>query len=103
MRANVVGNDIFLPSEDKDEMPVFDTDGTLTPEGLALLGHEAGHVWQNQNEGTGYIGESLLGQINHTLFGDLTGAPDPYEWRSECPPGLSSRIWGQNNRLRWQN
>ncbi len=40
------GNNIFMRQEwnDKD---IFKDDGTLTEDGLHLLGHEAGHVWRS--------------------------------------------------------
>ncbi len=89
MRANVIGNDIFMPKTNPQGEAIFNSDGTMTPEGLELLGHEVAHVHQYQNDGTSYIGESLLGQINHTVFDKWipTGAPDPYDWRDDVIAG----------------
>lgn len=54
------GNDIFLRQEWGGD--IFEEDGTLTEAGLNLLGHEAGHVWQNQNGGITYVGDALITQ-----------------------------------------
>jgi len=93
MRANVVGNDVFMPDQvsiDGTWRDVFNTDGTMTTAGMELLGHEVAHVWQFQKHGTRYIGESLLGQMNHLVFDKLLpiGAADPYEWHGEVFTGV---------------
>jgi len=54
------GNDIFMRQEWGGD--IFNDDGTLTQAGLELLGHEAGHVWQNQNGGISYVGDALISQ-----------------------------------------
>ena len=88
LRANVIGNDIFMPQQDEEGQAVFNADGTMTQAGLALLGHEAAHVWQYQGDGTAYISASLIGQINYNLFKDLTGVSSPYEWYSDVASGV---------------
>jgi len=72
---HAIGNDIFIPED------YFNSDGSLTTEGpdsgLDLLAHEAGHVWQFQNDGASYIGDAAISyaqsQIEH---GDRNGAYD---------------------------
>ena len=54
------GNDVFLRQAWGGD--IFEDDGTLTEAGLHLLGHEVGHVWQNQNGGITYVGEALIAQ-----------------------------------------
>lgn len=56
-----VGNDIFIRQfwGDRAVYP----DMTLTTAGMRLLGHEVAHVWQYQNVGAGYIGDSLMTQV----------------------------------------
>lgn len=55
-----VANDIFI-RQLWGSRTVY-PDGSLTVAGLRLLGHEAAHVWQYQNTGAGYIGDSLMTQ-----------------------------------------
>ena len=66
------GNDIFMRQEWGGD--IFNDDGTLTEEGLHLLGHEVGHVWQNQNGGITYVGDALI-----TQGLDFIGVGDGYE------------------------
>ncbi len=56
-----VANDIFM-RQHWGSRTVY-PDGSLTGAGLRLLGHEAAHVWQYQNTGAGYIGDSLMTQL----------------------------------------
>lgn len=56
-----VGNEIFLRK--KWGTRLYYDDLSLSDEGLRLLGHEACHVWQFQNGGAKYIGDSLITQI----------------------------------------
>ena len=53
--AHAVGNTVYMPADQ------FDSNGKLTASGLETLGHEVGHVWQNQNGGGDYIGNALSG------------------------------------------
>ncbi len=55
-----VGNDIFLRKNWGTRL--YYDDLSLSNEGLRLLGHEACHVWQSQNGGAKYIGDSLITQ-----------------------------------------
>lgn len=56
-----VGADIFLRQFWGDD--IFHDDRSLTPAGLRLLGHEVCHVWQFQQNGASYIGDSLMTQL----------------------------------------
>ena len=77
--ARTVGNTLYMKEE------YFNDDGSLTSEGLTTLGHEMGHVWQNQNGGGDYMHNALWSQawaeIKH---GDRNVA---YDWRK----GLQER------------
>ena len=84
-----VGNEIFLPDAIDNGQPMFRPDGTLTPAGIRLLGHEAAHVWQYQNEGSGYIS----GSIGEQLIETIAGGDDPYDWESAVSGGrTNSRV-----------
>ena len=51
----------------------------LTDQGLLVLAHEMGHVWQYQNGGLAYIPLSLIAQLRASMSGgSRSGA---YEWR----------------------
>ena len=54
MDPHVVGNDVFLPEGS------FGPDGQLHENGMDLLAHEVGHVWQFQNGGAGYLSSALF-------------------------------------------
>lgn len=56
-----VGGDIFIRQFWGDH--AVNPDTTLTASGMRLLGHEVAHVWQYQNLGAGYIGDSLMTQV----------------------------------------
>ncbi|MEM7201937.1 MAG: hypothetical protein AAF628_16845 [Planctomycetota bacterium] len=74
MTAHVVGNTAYMPKE------YFNEDGTLTRRGMGVLGHEAGHIWQNQNGGGDYIHEALFAQLGAMIEeGDRNGAYDYVE------------------------
>ena len=73
MDAHVVGNQIYMPRRFDDGESIFTPENTLTSDGLRLLGHEAAHVWQFQQEGSGYITESLVRQL-------YDGDQDTYSW-----------------------
>ncbi|WP_157736218.1 hypothetical protein [Granulosicoccus antarcticus] len=81
MRANVVGNDIFMPES------AFEADGvTLTEDGLETLGHEMGHIWQFQNRGPDYISSAILSQHSHGSEGVGTG--EGYDWLAVADEGV---------------
>ena len=72
-RANVVGNDVFLPESS------FEADGTtLTAAGLETLGHEIAHVWQYQNRGADYLSGAIFAQVTEGATGVGTGGA--YDW-----------------------
>jgi len=79
LRAHVIGNDIFLPEQHHGN-PVFNADGTLTDEGVELLNHEFGHVWQFQNGGYGYIHDAIWAQSGPGQEG--------YDWRAAINNGV---------------
>jgi hypothetical protein len=62
--------------------------GDLNANGLDLLSHEMGHVWQYQHGGLGYIQDSLLHQIAFGLEGR-----DPYDWKRYAEGGVSFERW----------
>jgi len=82
LEANVVGTEIFMPNKLDDGTQTFNSDGSLTPGGMALLGHEAAHAWQYQHHGTSYIGESLVHQM-------YDGEQDTYNWHHAVVKGTA--------------
>ena len=70
MTAHAIAGDIFMPDRVMPDR-AFALDGSLTQYGLQLLGHEAGHTWQAQNDGADYIREAIA-----SYAGDLKGAYD---------------------------
>lgn len=79
MTPHTVGNTVYLPKGE------FDLNGNLTPEGLHTLGHEVGHVWQNQNGGGDYIHGALgAQQIATVTTGSWTNA---YHWQDALKDG----------------
>lgn len=81
MAAHVVGNTIYMPSK------YFKDDGTLTQDGLNTLGHEAGHIWQNQNGGGDYIHKALLAQAAAAIDGGSRNGA--YDWRDALADGTA--------------
>jgi len=81
MRAHVVGNTIYMPSN------FFNADGTLTAIGLETLGHEVGHIWQNQNGGGDYMHEALGAQLVSSIKGD--GSSGAYNWVDAMREGIA--------------
>jgi hypothetical protein len=68
--SRTVGNDINLESN------LFqDGSSELTSQGMEILIHEMGHVWQFQHQGWGYIREALWAQGSAALSGQ-----DAYDW-----------------------
>ena len=68
-RAFTMGFTIYLPSHD-----------------VPTLVHECVHVWQFQFEGTEYIGNSALNQLDSTL---INKGYDPYSWVNWISAGNS--------------
>jgi hypothetical protein len=79
--TRTVGNTIYM------QRKFFDANGNLTPKGLETLGHEAGHVWQNQNGGGDYMHNALFAQAwSEKTAGDWNQA---YVWRRALSHGES--------------
>jgi len=90
MTAHTVGNTVYMPEK------YFDAKGNLTPIGLETLGHEVGHVWQNQNGGGDYIHNALFAQ----LWGSITGGSRnaAYDWRGALANGESFESMNDEER-----
>jgi hypothetical protein len=92
MAAHTVGNTIYMPSK------YFDANGKLTPDGLETLGHEAGHVWQNQNGGGDYISNALGAQAWAGITdGDRNAA---YNWREALRNGETFESMNDEERAK---
>ncbi len=88
--AHTVGNTVYLQSI------YYDSNGKLTAAGLETLGHEVGHVWQNQNGGGDYIHNALFGQWWAKLTtGDIGNA---YNWRKALSNGESFESMNDEER-----
>ena len=87
MRANVVGNDIFMPED-----LFLDGGPVLTSDGLETLGHEMGHIWQFQTQGPEYIHEALADQHNDGSSG--VGSGEAYDWLAVADEGVSFNDMG---------
>lgn len=86
-----IGNTIHLVSRWGDDIFEPGRGMALTDRGRELLIHEMGHVWQYQNGGFAYVGESLRAQLGALLGkGDRNGA---YEWRAAHDAGLPWQTW----------
>ena len=92
MAPHTVGNTVYMPAN------LFDANGKLTPQGLDTLGHEVGHVWQNQNGGGDYIHNALFAQ----LWGAITsGSRDAaYNWREALSNGESFESMNDEERAK---
>jgi len=103
MAAHTVGNTVYLPPQMPDSngnlVRVFNADGTLTWAGLhSVLGHEVGHVWQNQNGGPDYIHFALGAQWWSLLTtGSLGGA---YSWKTALAAGKTFETMNEEERAR---
>ncbi|WP_372015262.1 eCIS core domain-containing protein [Pseudoxanthomonas sp. 10H] len=73
--ARTIGNTINL----QDEQFTGDT-MDLSDDGMLVLAHEMGHVWQYQNGGLDYIPSSLIPQLRAAITGGDRNAA--YDWRS---------------------
>lgn len=90
MAPHTVGNTVYMPADQ------FDKNGKLTPSGLETLGHEVGHVWQNQNGGGDYIGNALGAQLWAVITGgDRNGA---YNWENALANGESFESMNDEER-----
>lgn len=92
MAPHTVGNTVYMPADQ------FDSNGKLTASGLETLGHEVGHVWQNQNGGGDYIGNALGAQLWATITGgDRNGA---YNWQAALANGESFESMNDEERAK---
>jgi hypothetical protein len=90
MAPHTVGNTVYMPDDQ------FDKNGKLTASGLETLGHEVGHVWQNQNGGGDYIGNALGAQAWAWITGgDRNGA---YDWQAALADGESFESMNDEER-----
>jgi hypothetical protein len=71
LAPHTVGNTIY--------MPYSDTEKRDPAEIRELLVHETAHVWQYQNGGTDYIGESLWNQAKSSITGGDRGGAYGYD------------------------
>ncbi|HEU0202084.1 MAG TPA: DUF4157 domain-containing protein [Burkholderiaceae bacterium] len=63
----------------------------LSDQGLLVLAHEMGHVWQYQNGGLAYIPSSLIPQIVAGLTGKSRNAA--YDWRAAVRAHIDWSEW----------
>jgi len=91
--TRVVGNTINFTSDYGGEYLFEDTpEQGLNDAGLLLLGHEIGHVWQYQNGGWAYAGESLTKQAAGFY---ATGSRNTaYDWQTAVEWDLPWEQWG---------
>jgi len=84
----------------RGEQPVnsHPDNGKLTDEGLKTLGHEVGHVWQNQNGGGDYIHNALGSQLIAKITdGDRDAA---YDWRKALRDGETFESMNDEERAK---
>jgi len=69
---HVTGNTVYIPESYVDR----DANGnyTIKQDKLDTVGHEMGHVWQNQNGGGDYMAESLIDQVEASRGGSRNDA-----------------------------
>lgn len=84
--ARTTGNTINL----QDEHYKADT-LELSDEGLLVLAHEMGHVWQYQNGGLAYIPSSLIPQLVAAVKGRSRNVA--YDWRTAAAKKLPWHEW----------
>lgn len=84
--SRTIGNTICLVDE-----KFHDNTDSLTPEGLATLIHELGHVWQYQHGGATYAADALWAQaVAVVTTGDRN---DAYDWRRAVREGTDWKDW----------
>jgi len=91
--ARAVGNTIHFVSGYGDSYLFEDTpEQQLNKDGLELLSHEIGHVWQYQNGGIAYAINSLAKQAAGYYS---TGSRDTaYDWQTAHDEELPWKKWG---------
>lgn len=102
MTAHTVGNTVYMPEkfniDGGGQGDNFNADGTLTAQGLDTLGHEVGHVWQNQNGGGDYIHNALGSQLLAAL--DSGDRDDAYDWRGALGDGQTFETMNEEQRAK---
>jgi hypothetical protein len=91
--TRVTGNTINFTSDYGGEYLFEDTpEQQLNEAGLKILGHEIGHVWQFQNGGWAYAGDSVAKQTaGHYATGSRNTA---YDWQSAVDWDIPWKKWG---------
>ena len=87
LAPHTIGNTIYIPSGWLDP-----NSSAYTKQKNDLFAHETGHVWQYQNGGTDYIGESLWNQAIGAISGGDRGAAYDFE-----QPILAGKSWSDLN------
>jgi len=73
---------------------IFDdrrAENALTQAGLELLIHELGHVWQYQNAGVAYVGDSLWAQLKGAVLSGSRSAA--YNWQAALSADTPWNLW----------
>ncbi len=87
LAPHTVGNTIYIPEGWLDP-----NSANYSADRNELLAHEAAHVWQFQNGGTDYIGESLWNQFQGWVSGQSRNAAYDFE-----QPVRDGKSWAQLN------
>ena len=87
LAPHTVGNTIYIPEGWLDP-----NNANYNADRNELLAHEAAHVWQFQNGGTDYIGESLWNQFQGWVSGQSRNAAYDFE-----QPVRDGRSWAELN------
>lgn len=85
MASHTVGNTIYLPKGTSGDGSLFDKNGNLTDYGSTLV-HETCHVWQSENGGGEYIGQSLYNQGVAIANGGDRGSA--YDYKAAVKAGV---------------
>ena len=83
LTPHAAGNVIYLPGNFSVDHP--SSEAHL--QNMALLFHEATHVWQHHNGGGSYMHRALLAQLTATFSTGSRGAA--YDWRQGMNQGLT--------------
>jgi hypothetical protein len=97
--TRVVGNTVNFTSTRGGEDLFEDTpEQQLSPAGITLLGHEAAHVWQFQNGGWAYAGDSLAKQA--AGFYSTGSRNTAYDWETAVRWGIPWERWGPEQQAK---